>query len=145
MSHEDAGHYGGKHPEGTKAHPEAEKLIIAMSSGGRISCADAHKIAADLGITAAEAGRTIDINEIRIVRCQLGLFGYKEKERSIVTPAALVTDKVKNRIIQDVKENSISCLSLWNIAQELGMTKMETTAACEHMKLKICRCQLGAF
>jgi hypothetical protein len=145
MSHEDAGHYAGKHPGGTTAHPEAEKMVRSMNSDGKISCTDAHKIASDLEIPAVEVGRTIDLNEIRIARCQLGLFGYKEKERNIVTPAELVTDKVKNRIMLDVKDNNISCLSLWNIAEELGMTKMETTAASEHMKLKICCCQLGAF
>ena len=42
----------------------------------RISCAGAHKIASVLHAAPAEVGRTIDLLEARIVKCQLGLFGY---------------------------------------------------------------------
>jgi len=147
MSHEDEGHYGAKHPEGSKADNAAAELIKKYAKDGKINCARAHAIAAECKISPAETGKTIDLLEIRISRCQLGLFGYgtNTEKRSIVTPAESVSGEVKEKMGNALKDNKISCLSLWNIAEETGMTRLEVSSACEALGLKICCCQLGAF
>ena len=145
MSHEDAGHYKAKHPEGLKMHSGAAERIQQQSSEGRITCTAAHKIVAEVGISPGEIGKTIDLMELRITKCQLGLFGYETEKRSIVTPAEAVAKKVKARLMEGAEEGKISCLSLWQAAEDLGLSRLEISAANEALGLKICCCQLGAF
>ena len=121
MSHEDEGHYKAKHPEGTEIHPEAAERIKQQGSNSRITCAAAHDIAAEIGISPGEIGKTIDLMEIRITECQLGLFGYITKKRSIVTPAETVQERIKARLIEKAEEERISCLSLWQAAEDLDL------------------------
>lgn len=47
------------------------------TEGGRkqLSCARAHVLAEDLGITLAEIGRYCQSQDIKITDCQLGCFG----------------------------------------------------------------------
>jgi len=145
MSHEDEGHYRAKHPEGENAHPKAAELIKKHAKEGKINCVRAHAISDELDISPGEVGKTIDLLEIRISRCQLGLFGYGKEKGSIVTPTESVSDEVKAKIMNALKNKKVSCLSLWNIAAETGMSKLEVSAACEALGQKICCCQLGAF
>lgn len=145
MSHEDAGHYAGKHPEGSSIDPGAAGLIREKSRNDRITCADAHLIAAELDITPAEIGKTVDLLEIRIERCQLGLFGYGGGKRSIITPAETVPEHIRERIMASAESGRISCLSLWEAADDVGVSKLDISSYCESLGLKIGDCQLGAF
>ena len=145
MSREDKGHYKRKHPEGSKMNPETVELIKNHSRDGRISCKSAHEIAAEAGISPGAVGKTIDLLEFRITECQLGVFGYKNKEHRIVNPAEIVPNNVKARILEGAKDNTISCLSLWQAAEDLGLSRLEISAANETVGVKICCCQLGAF
>ncbi len=145
MSHKDAGNYKAKRTETGPENPEATELVRELSNDGEITCADAHEISRKLGISPAEVGGTIDRLEIKIVQCQLGLFGHEGGKRNIVTPAEVVSPKMKDRIMKDVVGNEISCHALWNIAEEVETTRLAMTAACEALNLKIRECQLGAF
>ena len=145
MSHEDEGHYAEKHPGGTEIHRTAAESIKQRSSYGKLTCKEAHAISSTLKIAPAEVGKTLDLMEVRITECQLGFFGYESSERSIVKPAEKVTDRMKDRILKEVKDNRVSCLSLWNVADDMNISKMDVSAACETLKLKVCCCQLGAF
>ena len=145
MSHKDAGRYGAKHPESSSTDPRVAELIKTRSRDMKISCSDAHEISTELDITPAEVGKTVDLMGILINRCQLGLFGHREGERNIVAPAETVPGELKDKIMKKVEDNRIACLSLWNIAADLGMSKLEMTAVCEALHLKICCCQLGTF
>lgn len=145
MSHKDAGNYQAKRADGGTADPAVAKSVRDLSRNGEIACADAHGISGKFGINPGEVGVVIDLMEIKIIRCQLGLFGYEESKRNIVAPAVVVSSDLRNRIMNDSTESRISCISLWQIADELGVAKMEMTAASEALGLKICNCQLGAF
>ena len=41
--------------------------------------------------------------------------------------------------------NRITCAAAWNLAKEMGLTKLEVSSACEAMEIKVSTCQLGAF
>lgn len=144
MTHEDAGHYAAKHPAGTEPDPKVAASLRARAENERISCAVAFAVAADLGVTASELGRALDLLEYRITHCQLGLFGYSP-EKKIVTAAAEVSDELSSRLRDAVSEGRIACAACWRIAEALGLGKMATSAACECLGLKIGPCQLGAF
>ncbi len=144
MTHKDAGKYAKKHPEGTKPDPRIAEMIKQKEKDGGISCAAAHKIALDLNTDPKTVGMNIDLLELRIKKCQLGLFGYYP-EKKIITPAKEVPENIRDAAYSIVKNGRISCKDAWNLAKKLGIKKTEMASALEAMKIKISPCQLGAF
>jgi hypothetical protein len=143
MTHEDAGHYAAKHPDET-SDPVIATAITAKAEGGSITCAAAFSLLDTLEVSPTAIGRTADLLEVRITRCQLGLFGYKP-EKKIVKPADEVAEELRQQLDRAAVEGSITCASGWEIAQALGIAKMAVAAACERLGLRIIQCQLGAF
>ncbi len=144
MTHKDRGHYAGKHPEDQKVNPEVTEAVKQTSSDGEISCAEAFRIAEDFNVPPGEVGFAIDSLEITMVKCQLGLYGYQPEKR-IVKPAESVSDNLEEAIREALKEGRLPCRAAWDIAKSMGKRKMEISSACEALKIKISRCQLGAF
>jgi hypothetical protein len=75
MAHENAGHYSAKRG-GAKLDERIAASIREKISENRISCAEAHLIAGKLDVDPGEVGTAIDLLEVRIIKCQLGLFGH---------------------------------------------------------------------
>ena len=144
MTHEDAGHYGAKHPTGTVYDPDIAETLTQRAQGGRITCQAAHDTAEKFGVTPSEIGRTCDLLELRITRCQLGLFGYGP-ERPIVKPAESISDDLREQLERHTTGGRISCASCWLIAEKSGAEKQEISSACELLGTKVKRCQLGTF
>jgi len=144
MTSKDKGHYSKKHPPDIKVRPELVEAVKEKARDGQISCAAAFGIADRLNILPSEAGIAIDSSEIKIDKCQLGIFGYGNDNR-IVKPAESVSTPLKNAIGVAMKEGRLPCDSAWAIAEKLGIGKMDVTAACENLGVKISSCQLGAF
>lgn len=146
MTHADAGRYSAKHPPGGKPDEKTAAAVRENVADGKIACADAERIGRDLGTALAEVGRTIDLLEVRIGRCQLGLFGYdgEVKGRS-VRPAGQVTPALEEAIRGRISEGRLPCVAAWEIAAAMGIPRMKVSAACETMKIKVKPCQLGAF
>jgi alkyl sulfatase BDS1-like metallo-beta-lactamase superfamily hydrolase len=144
MTHEDAGHYAAKHSLDTRLDPKIAGAIKKKISEGKITCAAASKIADKLGVSPADVGVAIDLMEVRISRCQLGLFGYSPEQR-IVKPAENVTLELEDMIRKSLVNNRLSCASAWGIARKMSIPKMSVSAACEALKIKISSCQLGSF
>lgn len=144
MTHEDRGHYGKKHSPDRKVRPEIAEAVKNKASNGTISCAAAHKIARDLNVSPAEVGFTMDVLEIRLVKCQLGLHGYYPEKR-IVKPTDTVSKIMENAIRESLVDGKLPCASAWDIAERMETTKMEVSSAGEALRIKISSCQLGAF
>lgn len=144
MTHENAGHYAAKHPQG-KIDPAIADAIAAKDKEGRITCAAAHTIARKAGCSPDVVGMNIDLLEKRIRRCQLGLFGYGVKKKKVVKPAAMVAAPLKRAIRKAMDGDRLTCLAAWNLARQMGLTKLELSSACEAMGVKVTECQLGAF
>jgi len=145
MTHEDAGHYAAKHPEDRKPDPAVQKAVLEAAKNGEVTCGAAHRIAASCGTTPSEVGFTVDYNEFRITKCQLGLFGYAP-ERRIVTPADTVSVDLEQAIRSSLNEKGrLSCSAAWEIAASQKIKKIDVSAACEKLGIRIAACQLGAF
>jgi len=144
MTHEDAGKYSAKHPAGTRPDPAIAAAIKEVAEDGRISCAVAHDLAADLEVAPAEVGKTIDLLEYRISKCQLGLFGYSP-DKKIVKPAETVSDELRDRLQNSAEDRKVPCSACWEISGALGVQKIAVAGACEFLDLKVKPCQLGAF
>ena len=144
MTHEDAGHYAMKHPENTKPDPSIAEAVKKNISEGMVSCAAAFTIADELNVTPAQVGTTIDLLEARIAKCQLGLYGYGPQRR-IVTAADAVLEELERDIRNLLTAGKLPCRSAWDIAGRHRIPKMNVSAACEKLGIKISTCQLGSF
>jgi len=144
MTHEDKGHYAKKHPSDRRTDQRITKALTAAVSDKEIPCAVAFRVAADLNVSPEETGFTIDSLEITITKCQLGLFGYHPRKK-IVTPVDSVSSTLEDAIRQGLINDRLSCAAAWEIAERLGLRKMQVASACETLGIKISPCQLGAF
>ena len=144
MTHQDAGHYAKKHPPDREPKPEIAQAVKQKASNGEISCAAAHRIAEDSNVPPLGIGFTVDCLEIRLISCQLGLIGYRP-QKSVVKPAENVSDALRDEIRRCLGNGRLSCKSAWEIAQRLGLRKMDVSSACETLNIKISPCQLGSF
>jgi hypothetical protein len=125
------------------------QLRSSLDKDGQLHCAEAHKIAEQLGVKPLFLGEQADAIGIRISRCQLGLFGYTPKKG---TPGFRVVKKLSNppdaasaAVLKAAEHGRIPCLSLWRLAREYGLTKRDMGNIAETLDLKIAGCQLGCF
>ncbi|OGP68602.1 MAG: hypothetical protein A2031_05815 [Deltaproteobacteria bacterium RBG_19FT_COMBO_43_11] len=144
MTHLDKGKYFKKHPKESKIDNDLKQEIIGQAKDNNITCKKAEEIARKKGVAIGEIGKAIDILNINIIECQLGLFGYG-KASKIVQPAKEVTPELKENITPALKDGRLPCAAAWKIAEKLNIPRMKVCAACEVLQIKIKPCQLGAF
>ena len=144
MINQDRGHYSKKHSGWRTIDTAIVKFIEEKASDKKITCAGAFKIAENCGTTADEIGFTLDMLEIRIIRCQMGIFGY-EPEKKVVKPMDKIPDELKGAIESRLADGKLTCSSAWEISRTLNIPKMHVSSACERLAVKIKPCQLGAF
>jgi hypothetical protein len=104
----------------------------------------AFEIADDTGVLPAEVGKTFDLMNYKLVKCQLGLFGYTP-EKKIVTPQDTDNHKLKNAIQKALVNERLPCINAWEIAARFQIPKLTVSGIAEAMGIKIKPCQLGAF
>ena len=138
------GNFSKKHGDRVAANPDIEKEIVRRARNGELACAVAFTIVEDMQVEPAEVGKNVDLINYRLVKCQLGLFGYQPVKK-IVKPAAHVSPPLQAAIETECRENRILCRDIWRIAARLGLRKMQVSSACETLDVKIKHCQLGAF
>ena len=145
MTHSDAGRYAVKHTPGLKPDEQMASAVRSKTKEGELACADAEQIGAEQGAPMAEVGRTSDLLEIRISRCQLGLFGYTTKDGKNVRPDNSMDPELEQAIRNGLSDGRLPCAAAWEIAAERKIPRMNISSACEALKIKIKPCQLGAF
>jgi len=143
MTHEDAGHYASKRRDAKLNEAIATKIKEKISDN-KISCAEAHSIAGKLNVSPAEVGTAIDLLEVRITQCQLGLFGHG-KEKNIPPLPDKIDSGVESAINSSLADGRLPCSTAWEISERFKMSKSTLAAICEEIKIKISPCQLGAF
>jgi hypothetical protein len=144
MTHVDKGKFFKKHPEGTKVAEELKQEILKQTKDNNISCKAAEKISQSQNRPLGEIGVAIDMLNINIAQCQLGLFGFDGKQKR-VPAAASVTSDLEAAIRESLDNGRLSCLAAWNIADRLKIKRLDVCAACEKLQIKVKPCQLGAF
>jgi hypothetical protein len=144
MTKDEDGHFAQKHPSDSETDARITEALKQWVSEGEIPCAVAFKVASELDVGPALVGKTADLLELRLRKCQMGLFGY-EPDKRIVKPAETVSEELENYIRNGLTDNRLSCEKAWEIAENLGLGKMVVSSACEHLGIKINACQLGAF
>jgi hypothetical protein len=136
--------FADKHGSDTQLSERIKDQIDRRAKNNALPCALAFKIADELNVSAAEVGKTADLLEIMLVKCQLGLFGYSP-EKKIVKPQTPENQNMESIIRDSLVDGKLSCERAWEISRSLDVPKMTVSAVCEHLKIKIAPCQLGAF
>jgi len=119
------------------------EILKAATMDNKIACAKVFEVIREHTIFPDIAGFTLTHNKIKLNVCQLGLFGYPEGKN--IPECETVPDELEDKIFSNLEDGKLPCAAAWNIAAQLGMKKLEITAACEKLKIKINKCQLGAF
>jgi hypothetical protein len=133
-----------------------EKLIRERLEDGRLPCSQAFALADDLEVEPITVGMEANDADIRISRCQLGLFGYgpkSEGKHKIVHAMEKVPERLAARLRAEAEQDQqsegaeagITCRGIWRAADDLGYPRMKASSAVEAMGLKVTRCQLGCF
>jgi hypothetical protein len=142
MKHTNRGNFRAKHP-GVTPDPEIAEAVRKASEKGAVSCASATRLSEYLRKDMGVIGLHLDLLEIQLIRCQLGLFGYPQGR--IVNAAYAVPPELERAIRSSLRDGRLPCLTAWELARRFNVPKMEVAAACEALKIKIKPCQLGAF
>ncbi|MGV8059514.1 MAG: hypothetical protein AB2L12_16055 [Smithellaceae bacterium] len=144
MTHADKNKYFQKHPGQIKVADILRQNILQKAENNNMSCTVAEEIAQVSRVTLEETGIALDLLNISIVKCQLGLFGYGPQKK-IVQRALEVASSLKKEIQNSLISECLPCAAAWEIAQKLNLPRMKVSAACEALQIKIKPCQLGAF
>jgi hypothetical protein len=143
MAHSDAGRYAAKHKPGVTPDERIAGEIRKKTAAGKLGCVEAEGIGSKLEVSLAEIGRTLDLLELRIDRCQLGLFGYPAGKN--LHPAAEVAPDLEASIRGCLTDGRLPCKAAWEIAARRKLGRMAVSSACEALHIRIKPCQLGAF
>ena len=133
-----------KHKNDNQPDPAISQEIQLRLRKDALACAVAFDIAGKLGCAPAEVGRTADMLQISLVKCQLGLFGYKPQKKIVdsrMPQEPALGDAIRDGLVDD----RLPCKTAWRIAAQFGVPKMTVSSACEALGIKIKPCQLGAF
>ena len=144
MTREQGPKFSEKHAADTQMDPAVKQKVEDKIKNNEISCAVAFQIAEELKAAPAEIGKGIDLLDIRLVKCQLGLFGYGPGKKA-VKPKPPQSPDLEEAIRAALAEKKLSCRAAWDIAHRFNVPKMAVSAACEALSIKIKPCQLGAF
>lgn len=124
-----------------------ERIAAAIQERARqgtLRCAAAFRVAEGLGVTPLAVGKSADDLDVRLARCQLGLFGHGE-QKSVVEPAEEVTSELEQTIREGLILGRLPCAVAWAIAARFGMPKLHVANAAEKLGVRIGQCQLGVF
>ena len=143
MTREQGPKFSEKHGADTEINPAVKQKVEDKSKDNEISCAVAFQIAEEVRTTPIDVGKGIDLLDIRLVKCQLGLFGYGPGKKA-VKPKPPQSPDLEEAIRVALAEKKLSCRAAWDRANRFKVPKMAVSAACEAINNKIKPCQLGA-
>jgi len=125
---------------------ELRREIERRAIEGHLPCAAAFAIAGDLGVPLSEVVNAINGADVRIVHCQLGLFGYYAfGDKRFVAPLATVPDRLAAALREGAGNGPLPCASAWAIADREGLPRPVVGSAADALGIRIAPCQLGCF
>ena len=144
MSKDKPQKFSDKHNAADKPNPEIMKKIEQRSKNKEIPCALAFEIIEESGFLPADIGKNIDLMNFKLIKCQLGLFGYTP-DKKIVNAQDTPDNDLKAAIKGALVNDKLPCQSAWEIADRFQVPKLTVSGVAEGMGIKVKPCQLGAF
>jgi hypothetical protein len=137
-----ASKHGHRSPE--QVDPALRAALVRSTKNSELPCAVAFRLADELQKPPSAIGEAADLLGIRLVKCQMGLFGYTP-EKKIVKAAAAVDAQLEDAIRHRLEGGALACRTAWSLAEAFKINRMGVSAACEALGIKVKPCQLGAF
>jgi hypothetical protein len=137
-----------KIPEDIEVKANVEAAMHARLLKGELPCAEAFAIVHNLSMPPYDVGRAADVLGIHLTRCQLGIFGYEEKQgwtEARIEERDFPTGFEEAVRVELDSEGHLSCARVWQIAQRMGIPRMQVGWFVDQMGIQITPCQLGAF
>ncbi len=135
-------------PVGFLVDENIAQEILAQLEDGMLSCARAHAVAKHFNVQPSHIGHTVDALEIRLKRCQLGLFGYPNKKgwEDAGIKDLPIPDEFEQALSAKASVlGSLSCETLWQLAAAYKLPRMQVGYIANKLNIRIVSCQLGAF
>ena len=142
MAKKDKGHYSTKHP-GVVSRKKLRSVEEEESRRGD-DLPPGVPGSRRTQYAVAQIGKAMDILEIPISKCQLGLFGYSPVSR-IIQPAESVPEDLEAAIRKAMIDGRLPCAAAFHLAADFKLAKIRVSSACEKLKIRVSACQLGAF
>jgi hypothetical protein len=125
---------------------DLQREIERRSIEGRFPCAVAFAIAEDRGVPLGKVVDQVNGADVRIVHCQLGLFGYDAfGGKRFAAPLSHVPDRLATALREACVEGALPCAAAWQIAEREGLPRPVVGSAAETLGIRIAPCQLGCF
>lgn len=136
-------------PNEFKVDETIADAIRARLEDEKISCTAAFAIARNFSIPPLQVGKTADVLQIHLSRCQLGLFGYPGKQgwtEERIDKEKPLPPGFEEAVRVDLDdEGQLSCAKAWQIATRFEIPRLQMGWFVEKMGISIKPCQLGAF
>ncbi len=138
-----------KIPAGRPVDTALAEAIRGRLIDGTVGCAAAFTLAKEKGIAPLSVGEAADSLGIHLSHCQLGLFGFPGHAKVWDSPGwkeanapAGIEEAVRSALDPD---GSLSCAAAWTVADRFHVARAQVDRFASRLKIKIKRCQLGAF
>jgi len=122
-----------------------ESELAGALVDGRLPCKRAFALASRLDVPPRRIGEAADRLDVRVSRCQLGLFGVGADDAGRVGPAPQVADALRQAIEGRRVDGELPCAAAWTIAKAFGLAKLDVANAAEALHIRVSHCQLGCF
>jgi hypothetical protein len=135
-------------PEDFTPRPEIRAAIEERLADGKLACASAFAIVHAHDIEPLEVGWTANVMDVRLNRCQLGLFGYPGKQgwnNSNVPDLPVPAGMAEAIKAYGEAHDTLPCITAWDIASQFETSRMLVGYIADKLGVKITPCQLGAF
>ncbi|MGC9523334.1 MAG: hypothetical protein ACP5HG_15800 [Anaerolineae bacterium] len=135
-------------PEDITPDEEIAAAVKARLVDGKLACGSAFAIAHKLGVEPLAVGEAADALPARLYHCQLGLFGYPNKQAwGDTNVASRPVPHGLPEALHAAKDESdhLTCAKLWELASEFRISRMQIGYLADKLGIKITSCQLGAF
>jgi hypothetical protein len=129
--------------------PLDERIAAAITSrldDGRLSCAAACELAAELDVPPIAIGRTADRMHVRLTACQLGFFGSAQYAKGSEATVLSAPDGLVDALLAARNGyGEISCARLWYEAQRFSEPRIQAGCLADRLGIKVRDCSFGTF
>jgi len=123
-----------------------ESAIRESLIDGSLPCSHAFRLAETLDRPPRAIGEETNRLELRVSRCQLGIFGYKDfGDKRLIRRLADVPADVAQALTAAVVDDVLPCASAWKIGRDHSLPRLVVGCAAESLEIRIGNCQLNCF
>lgn len=120
-----------------------DDVLLKAAVDSKLPCIKIFGLISENSLDPDETASALNRLNIKIIACQMGLFGCKSGKN--IPMVENVSEALNKKITSRLENGKLSCKAAWDIAAELDIKKADVASACEFLKIKINRCQLKAF